>query len=1585
MRRSWFPNSASIVGGAAVVQVTLRDDSCCFKPALPASVVYADTGQGFAKQWDGGPEFCGRAGIPMADGSLLCRANTTRVTNTTQTFATQRFWLDKSASSRLRVSPSPFVQNFELPPSSALTIFRSESTVNMLEVKIGAGPGGATLLLRVESLCQVASCVNGQPGSRNSLYASSDGGAHWRYRSDIPKPPTVGGLSCEYPRVVETQLQQLQMDQTDGVGFGLIFISRCHPTPAAKWYEGSSFVKTLSHDSGLSWSAALKDEQLFAVAPAMQRLSDGRLLLVSGRPGIFFWVSEDATGSGSWNPTSLMKAHNRGMRDPSLRYSRTLEQIEAGADHESKYFGSSACHGDHGRWCTPQGNQSTFFCTAWCETTSYTSLLAHGNDSFTLFYDRLASGWAGPPGVFGSEDHVFAISFRVKSDDISKGQPEIAPTDTIAGSSGGGTAGTTGSLLPVVPVPRHTAPATPPGWQWAVRAQPGWSGPANTTLNNTAAVTRWAADVSPDSSRPEHPRPQLMRADRQWLTLNGIWGFSMNETKCKNVPGDLGCSTLPSPPFNRTLPGGILVPFPPQAALSGVRETPSNWVGWYRRELTLSELPRQVGDRVLVHVERCDFNCSVYFDGKLAGWHAGGYEPFALDVTSLVGSGSTHELLVGFDDRPVSQPEGKQSRTAFDHPDGIFYTCTSGIWDSVWLEIVPAVYIRDVRLEPSLTRRTLTIDVELCASDGQRGGVGLLNCSAPPTLMPPRVIGAKLLWQGEVVAQGTGLETTALVLEISSGHLLRPWSPRDPAMYEVAVDLVGDNTSASDAIVATVAFRELSIGSNGTVFARALLNSEMMFVTGVLQQGFWPDGIYTAATDAALEHDLLVVKQLGFNAVRMHMKVESRRFYHHADRLGIMILQDMPRCSMITGWSETWFAEELGAIVRLLRNHPSVVQYQLFNEGGGGDGSCAFVCKQVDAVRLASDLIGRRLIDISGGGKPDCMCPLSPAACTCPGRSANCPATNWTGRYCGCGCPGIAGWDAHQYPLPNAPLANASMISCADEYGATPGTLAGHEWVSSLKPHLYHSKDWVGNFTEYSNLLQGMTEHRGLSSAIYTQISDIEAEMNGIQSYDRVLKLSPADADQVRSLNLRLWWPRKSDDDESILQYGPLLASIFTNNTVLQRAPATPLVWGWATASSKVLVHVSGIVPLSTTAAANGSWSVAIPASSARTNVSLEVTCGTQTVTRGNIAFGEVIFFGGQSNMDFSVNRSFFHQDVVEQSDDPLLRVATVQTTVSVSPQEDLVLNAWPTRQWQQVTPETVVNVSAVAYFAGRQLRRQLGESVPIGLLCSYLSGTPIEPWLPPSAVAKLHLNCTDKQPCSPLWNGMIYPLRRYSITAHTWWQGEGNVANMAGYRLPFEALISSWRSEWAAPAENKTVLPFFFFLLEPYSLAWYNILRQQQIEAAAVLPSVYGVNVLDVGDRGSPYGTVHIRNKEVAGFRLSLQLLQVIYGYDNIACGPVMVTASIVSATNGSQTVAVTFVDQAWPMPMRVLPTEQCKHCCTPGGNPFSAGATAVAAQMKPAVHASVDSDSPKAGMLHVSFGLAEAKDLVWIGLHFT
>lgn len=229
----------------------------------------------------------------------------------------------------------------------------------------------------------------------------------------------------------------------------------------------------------------------------------------------------------------------------------------------------------------------------------------------------------------------------------------------------------------------------------------------------------------------------------------------------------------------------------------------------------------------------------------------------------------------------------------------------------------------------------------------------------------------------------------------------------------------------------------------------------------------------------------------------------------------------------------------------------------------------------------------------------------------------------------------------------------------------------------------------------------------------------------------------------------------------------------------------------------------------------------------------------------------------------------------------------------------------------------------------------------------------------------------------------MIHPLIQYSLAGISWWQGEGNYANMQTYGSRFKALITSWRAAWAPlPAEGANI-PFFFFFLEPYSLGWYNVLRSQQQEALA-LANVTGVTILDIGDRGSPYGTVHIRNKQVCGHRLSLQMLHIMYGYRNVYSGPVMKSVQLLSARNGSQTVAVAFTDQAWPMPMRILPTEQCRACCGSGVSPFSAGPTPVAANMKAAVHASVDSDGSLASVVNVEFALADGEDLRYIGLHF-
>eukprot|EP00755_Sulcionema_specki_P008692 Sspe_Gene.41658::Locus_20159_Transcript_1_1_Confidence_1.000_Length_4828::g.41658::m.41658 len=626
------------------------------------------------------------------------------------------------------------------------------------------------------------------------------------------------------------------------------------------------------------------------------------------------------------------------------------------------------------------------------------------------------------------------------------------------------------------------------GWEWAPVPRTSWPRQGGGSDPGSAPLTQWAATVAVDTPRSEYPRPQMVR-EGLWGVLNGIWEFDINNTADLSHPPVGGVFRNSSgAPYT---PGGILVPFPPQAALSGVGHLPPHGFGWYR---TVAILPP--ADRILLHVERCDWNCTVYVNGQNKGWHAGGYDTWTTEIPS---DGSPTEIIIGFDDRELSQVEGKQDCSKFANPYGITYTCTSGVWDTVWWEAVPALYIHDVVLLPSFAHNILQLDIAMCNIPlPPVGHFGSIPCNTSSARTDVHIF-----W--ETSQEGNASFTSSGVVRFSEPR--RGWSPDSPALYRVIV------SAGLDKVTMYTGFRDLSLGGDP---ARRLVNGQALFTHGVLSQGFFPDGIYTAPSDAAMQHDLLLAKSLGFNAVRVHQKVEPRRFYAHADRIGLAVLQDMPHTKMITGASEEWFTSELTAMVRGLRNAVSVIQYQIFNEGGGGAGSCPLVCHNSEAARKA-DTQSRLIVDISGGGS---LFPGAAACCDGGGPS------NWTGHCCGCGC-GMA-WDAHHYPNPIFPLATAGMGSMANEYGGLKGNIPfhggfTHEWYNGrCGDAAIEPASFVSNFTNWTRAIASAITSRGLSSAVYTQISDVECECNGLQTYDRYVKLAPQWEALIREANLWL-------------------------------------------------------------------------------------------------------------------------------------------------------------------------------------------------------------------------------------------------------------------------------------------------------------------------------------------------------------------------------------------------------------------------------------------------------------------------------
>jgi len=347
--------------------------------------------------------------------------------------------------------------------------------------------------------------------------------------------------------------------------------------------------------------------------------------------------------------------------------------------------------------------------------------------------------------------------------------------------------------------------------------------------------TRWAKEVSPANAHPEYPRPQMVR--EEWLNLNGIWDLAISSKDATRATFDTQ----------------ILVPFPVESALSGVmRKVSENDRIWYRR---LFDVPAKWrGKRVLLHFGAVDFETSVWVNSKQVGQHRGGYDGFTIDISDAINPLGENELVVAVWDPTdaETQPRGKQVRK----PKGIWYTPTSGIWQTVWLEPVNAAYITDLKITPDVDAGTVTIS----ASTPPALGV----CTVEATIHS----GHKAIYTGSATAGGR------VTLSLNKARL---WSPEDPYLYNLTVTLKLGNTTL-DRVESYFGMRKISLGKDAKGFTRMMLNNKPYFQLGPLDQGFWPDGIYTAPTDEALRYDIEMTKKLGMNMARKHVKIEPDRW-----------------------------------------------------------------------------------------------------------------------------------------------------------------------------------------------------------------------------------------------------------------------------------------------------------------------------------------------------------------------------------------------------------------------------------------------------------------------------------------------------------------------------------------------------------------------------------------------------------------------------------------------------------------------------------------------------------------------------------
>jgi beta-galactosidase len=558
-----------------------------------------------------------------------------------------------------------------------------------------------------------------------------------------------------------------------------------------------------------------------------------------------------------------------------------------------------------------------------------------------------------------------------------------------------------------------------------------------------AMMTRWGKQVTPQNAWQEYPRPQFRR-EQNWKNLNGLWQYGIN--KSDRIP--------------QLYEGDILVPFPVESALSGVRRllAPDETL-WYRKRLS-HQTPE--GHRTHLHFEAVDYACTVYLNGTEVGSHTGSSDPFKFDITETLRPGDNELVVRVVDATAPSQTLGKQSLK----PKGIYYTRVSGIWQTVWLEDVPNRHFRMVKMKPRIAEGTLRVLPTL-------QGVALERERIRITVR-----------DGDRIV---GTADSALSVRIPDAKL---WSPKQPHLYGITMELF-DGETLIDRVESYAAMREVGVKRGPAGQIRMTLNGKVIFHYGPLDQGWWPDGLLTPPSDAAMRFDVDYLKKSGFNMIRKHIKVESRRFYAHCDCVGMMVWQDMPSTGGRPFWSklaphpveDTWpveqhdqFMKELKAMVNGLRNHPSIVMWVPFNERWGQH-------ETVQIGQAMENLDVTRLLNIASGGN---FFPVGDVV------------------------------DRHNYPEPMFPFEDQrfnNYVKVVGEFGGHGYVVSGHQWNPGMRNWGYgdlpvtlkdYKQRYLRSFEELMKL-----RRRGVAAGVYTQTTDVEGEVNGLMTYDReVQKMS---------------------------------------------------------------------------------------------------------------------------------------------------------------------------------------------------------------------------------------------------------------------------------------------------------------------------------------------------------------------------------------------------------------------------------------------------------------------------------------------